>query len=344
MTVGFISDIWAKHNQMTSLHTNSDTRKLISIIIPVFNEQNNIEIAYKEVCSIFDSSLSIYDFEVVFTDNHSTDNTYSILERIAKSDHRIRVIRFTQNFGFNKSLLTGYRTSRGDAAIQLDCDLQDPPSLFPKMIAQWENGHDVVVGIRAEREESKLLQLGRKAFYRFLNRVSEDNLIIDGGDFRLVDRSILDKLNEIHDATPYVRGLISSIASNQTGIPYSRSARTRDKSKFPLKNLMSLAIDGIISHSTIPLRLASIAGFIIAGITTSVSFIYIIGKLAFGLNWPAGFATQIILILFGIGLNAIFLGIIGEYISRIYLQLKQKPITIIERQINLTPKNDNTNS
>ncbi|MDE1462274.1 glycosyltransferase family 2 protein [Spartinivicinus poritis] len=311
-------------------------KELISVIIPVYNEENNIERAYLAVCKVFTDDLNNnYDFEIIFTDNHSTDATYEKIKNITATDKRVRVARFTKNFGFNKSLLTGYRLAKGDAAIQLDCDLQDPPALFVQLIEYWKKGHDVVVGIRTKRPEGRILQGARKIFYRFLMQISEDNLIADGGDFRLISREILDQLVTIHDATPYVRGLISSIAANQIGIPYTRKSREHDKSKFPLVKLFSLAIDGVVNHSTVPLRLASYLGFFVAIVTACLASIYLLGRIAFGFNWPSGFATEVILILFGISLNAIFLGIIGEYISRIYQQLKQRPITIIESAINL---------
>ncbi len=249
----------------------------------------------------------------------------------------MRAVRYSRNYGFNKSLLTGYRLAQGACTIQLDCDLQDPPALFPEFLKRWEEGADVVVGIRKKREEGVLLQNMRKVFYRFLNTISEDNLTIDAGDFRLVDRSILDQLNSLYDANPYVRGLVSSLARNTSGIPYERNVRLHDHSKFPFMKLVGLAVNGIVNHSTMPLRLASITGFIIAFVTLCMAVGYFVSKLLFDLNWPAGFTTQIILILFGISLNAIFLGIIGEYLRKIYQQSHHRPITIIQKSINMPP-------
>jgi glycosyltransferase involved in cell wall biosynthesis len=311
-------------------------RVLISIIIPVFNEENNVRLAYESVTEVFCTIEDKYQYEIIFTDNHSTDNTFNELQKIAKQDGRVRVVRYNRNYGFNKSLLTGYRLAKGACAIQLDCDLQDPPSLFPEFLRHWSKGSDVVVGLRKKREEGVVLQNMRKAFYRLLNRISEDNLVVDAGDFRLVDRSILDQLRDLYDANPYVRGLISSLATNIKGIPYNREIRLYDKSKFPFFKLVGLGISGIINHSTLPLRLASITGFIIAFLTLFMAGVYLVGRLIFELDWPSGFATQIIVTLFGISLNAIFLGIIGEYLRKIYQQSHQRPITIIEKSINMT--------
>jgi glycosyltransferase involved in cell wall biosynthesis len=322
-------------NQLIS---NQKNKSLISIVIPVFNEEGNVERAYHAVKEVFEQQLNNkYDFEIIFTDNHSIDNSYQELQVLAMQDPRVRVARFTRNFGFNKSLLTGYRLAQGDAAIQLDCDLQDSPTLFVTLLSYWEMGHDVVVGKRkSQRAENFLMQNARKTFYRLLKRISEDNVTLDGGDFRLIDRSILDKLQSIHDATPYVRGLVTILASKQKDFSYERQERVHGKSKFPLFRLFGLAIDGIVSHSIVPLRLASLFGLFIATTTFLLAIGYFFARLFFIGSWPSGFATQVVLLLFSIALNAIFLGIIGEYLGRIYKQLRYHPLTIIESSINLT--------
>jgi dolichol-phosphate mannosyltransferase len=310
---------------------------LISIVIPVYNEEANVRSAYDAVARVFDSLRGRYEFEIIFTDNHSLDETFARIAEIARVDPRVRAVRFARNFGFHRSVITGYRLARGDAAIQLDCDLQDPPELFPEFLALWEKGHDVVVGVRRFRDEGRYLQWGRQVYYRLLKKISSDNLMLDSGDFRLVDRSILDQLRRIDDVSPYTRGLTSLLAANQVGVAYDRIARKEGQSKFPLLKLIGLAVDGFIAHSTVPLRMATAAGIVIAILTTAASFFYLIGRLLFGMDWPEGFATTTILILFGISLNAIFLGIIGEYIGRIYEQIRLRPTTVIERSINLSP-------
>ncbi|MBI3699899.1 MAG: glycosyltransferase family 2 protein [Afipia sp.] len=310
---------------------------LISVVIPVYNEEANVSAAYEAVDAVFASLGGRYRYEIVFTDNHSTDLTFPRIAEIAKANPRVRAVRFARNFGFHRSVITGYRLAQGDAAIQLDCDLQDPPAIFPQFLELWEKGHDVVVGVRRFRNEGALLQWGRRTYYRLLKKVSSDNLMLDGGDFRLVDRSILDQLRRIDDTSPYTRGLTSLLAANQIGVPYDRAVREQGKSKFPLMKLIALAIDGFIAHSTMPLRIASAAGIVIAVITGFASFFYLAARLFFGMSWPEGFATTTILILFGISLNAIFLGIIGEYIGRIYDQIRLRPTTVIEQFINMPP-------
>jgi polyisoprenyl-phosphate glycosyltransferase len=309
-------------------------RQLISVVIPVFNEENNVRRAYAEVCQVFDE-IGRYDVEILFTDNHSVDRTPQILAELAGSDRRVKVVRFARNFGFQNSILTGYRLAAGDAAFQLDCDLQDPPRTFPAFLDLWEKGHDVVVGVRRKRQESPLIQLGRKVYYRLIQRFSDDNLIPDGGDFRLVDRSVLDELRRIHEAYPYTRGLISSLAKRQIGVPVDRDKRQFDQSKFPLKRMLGLAMDGFFAHSLMPLRLASYFGFIMAIGLFLMAIGYAIARLLVGSDWPSGFASLAVLIAFGASINAIFIGVIGEYVGRIYGQVRLRPNAVIESTINL---------
>ena len=309
-------------------------KTLISIIVPVYNEEDNVARAYEAIKEEIEWCQDI-DLEIIFTDNHSTDATFELLEQIATIDKRVKVLRFARNFGFNRSILTGYRHACGDAAIQIDCDLEDPPSVIHEFIRLWRNGHDVVVGIRAHRVENRLMIFARKTFYRILDKISDTSHQIDAGDFRLVDRSILEQLKVIDDAHPYVRGLISELARNQVGVAYTRNRRKFGESKFPLRQLIKLGLEGIYAHSTAPLQLATKAGIMIALVTALVSGAFIIGRLIAGEDWPIGFTTTIVLILFGISLNALFLGIIGEYIARIYQQVRIRPTVIVEKTLNI---------
>tara|TARA_A100001037_G_scaffold195206_2_gene174767 strand:- start:4659 stop:5651 length:993 start_codon:yes stop_codon:yes gene_type:complete len=309
--------------------------KLISIVIPVYNEEANVDRAYAHVCNLFQPLSDRYGLEFVFTDNHSSDGTFQALQTIAARDPRVRVIRFSRNFGFQKSILAGLKHAKGQAAVQLDCDLQDPPELILKFLEHWEQGYAVVYGIRRSRPESWIVSLARKAFYRLINALSDDDLPLDAGDFRLLDRRVLDQLHEIHDATPYLRGLIASLGFRQVGVPYDRGAREFGESKFGLWSLIRLGMDGLVNHSLLPLRIATFVGLILSGVTIITICIYAFGRMVLGHEWPAGFATTTILILFSITLNALFLGIIGAYLGRIYAQVKHKPLVIVERTLNL---------
>lgn len=308
-------------------------KKLISFVIPVYNESDNIGPFHTAISSVMQSLRDRYDYELLFTDNHSTDRTFDILEGLAEMDPHLRVIRFSRNFGYQRSILTGYLSCRGDAAIQMDCDLQDPPELAPKFLKLWEEGHQVVYGIRRSRRERWWITAARKLFYRLIDSLSEDDLPHDAGDFRLVDRRVIEELRRIEDSQPYLRGTLATLGFNQLGVPYDRQERKRGRSKFSIRDLTGLAIDGILNHSVIPLRIATYIGLSVSVVTFLALVGYLAGRLLFGQHWPAGFATMAILILLSLSLNAIFFGVIGEYLGRMYQQLKRRPLTIVEREI-----------
>lgn len=307
---------------------------LISFIVPVLNEEANVERLYETVTEVMRSVEDRYRYEILFTDNHSEDRTYQLLCDLASTDSRVRVLRFSRNFGFQASILTGYLNAKGDAVVQLDCDLQDPPSMALDFLRHWEEGYKVVYGIRIRRKEGFGITLARKIFYRFLNYLSEHPIPVDAGDFRLVDKRIVDEMRRVKDATPYLRGMIACMGFDQIGIPYSREARTAGESKFRFRDLLKLAIDGILNHSIVPLRLGTLLSQVIGACAIAVLATYAIARLTVGSDWPAGFATISILILLSTALNAFLLGIQGEYIGRIFKQVKQFPITIVESSRN----------
>ncbi|MGA7802799.1 MAG: glycosyltransferase family 2 protein [Gammaproteobacteria bacterium] len=204
-----------------------ERRKLISLVVPVFNEEENIGPLYDAVVQVIPTMEDRYEFEIVFTDNHSSDGTFDKLWELHQCDRRVRVFRFSRNFGYQKSILTGYLKARGEALIQLDCDLQDPPELIPEFVRHWEEGAKVVYGVRRSRKEGALLQWGRRVFYRIANYLSEDELPLDAGDYRLIDRKVVDVLRQVDDAQPYLRGMIAAMGFRQQGIPYDRRGRER---------------------------------------------------------------------------------------------------------------------
>jgi len=303
---------------------------LISIVIPVFNEAENIDLFLERLDTVMQKLRSRFTFELLFTDNHSTDATFATLIDRATRDDRIHVIRFSRNFGYQKSILTGYLNARGQAAIQLDVDLQDPPELIVDFLDKWEDGFDVVYGIRRRRENEFFLSFVRRIFYALITALSEHDLPRDAGDFQLVDRRVLNVLRRIRDQNPYLRGTIAAMGFNRVGIEYDRKARICGSTKFSMSGYFRIAIDGIVSQSVIPLRLATYSGIAVAFTMMVAIAILIIGSFLFGTAWPRGFATTTLLILLGISLNAMFLGIIGEYIARIYHQTVLGPLTITE--------------
>jgi len=250
--------------------------KFLSIIVPVYNEEANVEPLYEAVNRVLHPIADRYRWEFIFTDNCSSDRTFECLDRIASRDPRVRVYRFTRNFGFQRSILTGYRLARGDAAVQIDADLQDPPELIIDFVKLWEAGYEVVYGVRRSRPEPVVLRAMRRIFYRLIAWLSNDDLPVDVGDFRLVDRRVLDLLHLYRDENPYLRGYIASLGYRQVGITYDRAKRERGKTSFGLGSLVKLALDGIVSHSTLPLRLARFVGVALSALAILAIAIYFV--------------------------------------------------------------------
>ena len=304
-------------------------KKLVSIIVPVLDEVDNIDPLLERLDPVSDGLADRYNFEYVFIDDGSSDGTFELLARRATENRRIRVLSFSRNFGFQRAIITGLLECRGDAAIQIDADLQDPPELFGEFLEQWEAGNDVVYGVRRGRKEGRLENLSRRTFYRMINALSEDHLPPDAGDFRLVSRRVIDALDEVDDYHPYLRGAIASFGFDQVGVTYDRSARERGKSKLRWRKLISLGMDGILHHSVLPLRIAMwVAMFMITLMIIGIG-IYVYGKTIINDELPPGLATTVVLIMTSIILNALFLAIIGAYVGRIYQQVKRRPFTII---------------
>ena len=307
-------------------------RPLITVSIPVYNEEDNIEPLLARLDSLATNEPG-YHFEFLFTDNASTDRTFEQLARLADKDHRIRVLRFSRNFGFQKSILTNFLNAQGVAAVQLDADMQDPPEMISDFLRAWEKGYKVVYGIRKRRKEFFLLHGARKFYYRLVAWLSDVYLPSDAGDFRLIDRRIIDLLKNVNEQTPYLRGLIANMGYSQKGIAYDRDVRNAGKSKFRLFQLVELGIDGITSQSTRPLRIITVFGFLISFLTALAVFLYTGIYIFGGRGLPSGFTTLVLLMLASVGLNAFFLGLIGEYVGRVFNNMRGLPISIIEQRI-----------
>jgi glycosyltransferase involved in cell wall biosynthesis len=311
----------------------SAMKPLVSIVIPVFNEEDNVLPTYETLRLLIDGICADYDFEFVFTDNHSTDKTSDILRALALGDSRVKAFRFSRNVGYQKSILTAYLKCSGDVAIQLDVDLQDPPELIPVFLAEWEKGADVVYGIRKSRLEARRWQYARRLFYWLVDVLSEDPIPQNAGDFRLISRRVIEQLRVIDDNQPYLRGTIASLGFKQVGIDYARRQRLIGSSKFRFYDNVMLALDGLINQSIAPLRLAIYIGLFIALATLVAILGYLIAYFTTGFRAPPGFTTITTLVLGSLCINAMLLGVIGEYLGRMYLQMKRKPISIVEEEL-----------
>lgn len=313
-------------------------KTLISICIPVYNEEENVARVVPAVDEALKPLAGRYEVEFVFTDNHSSDGTFDLLAELAREDRRVRVIRFSRNFGYQKSVLTGYLNARGACAVQLDADLQDPPALIPDLVREWEKGAKVVYGVRRTRKEGRMMTALRQAFYRIINLLSEHPIPVDSGDFRLIDRCIIEALREAPTSHPYLRGQIAGLGFRQVGIPYRRDERRYGRSKFPLRAMLALAVDGIVSQSIVPLRISTYLGLLMAVVTVLAIIGYTGARLFFAVDWPPGFTTLTVLLLLSISLNGLFLGIIGEYLARIYHQVSKRHSVIEERRLGFEEK------
>ncbi|NID04173.1 glycosyltransferase family 2 protein [Luteibacter jiangsuensis] len=307
---------------------------LISIAIPVYNEEGNIAALYSRLNALSVSLADECRLEFVFSDNSSTDATWSMLESLAAADERVRAIRFSKNFGFQRSIMANYLHTRGDAVLQIDADLQDPPELLKEFLALWKQGYHVVYGVRRSRPEGKVIHTFRKVGYWIIDRISEHPIPRNAGDFRLVDRKVIQALEKQRSAEPYLRGLIAGMGFRQIGVTYDRSARVAGSSKFGVAQLMRLGLTGVFNHSLVPLRLATVAGIVILSLSALGTVYYLVLKLLFP-DFPRGLASLHILILFGIGFQSLLLGILGEYLLRIYRILRREPIAIVQDSLNL---------
>ena len=300
----------------------------ISVVIPVYNECENVQRIYQEAAELMKKE-NLYDWEVLFMDNHSTDGSYDQIEKLSKEDPRIRVIRLSRNFGYQTNILTGYLHAKGDAVVQLDADGEDDPALISSFLRYWEKGFKVVYGIRKSREESALLSFQRKFFYRILQSVASINLPMDAGDFRLLDRCVVTELKTFKEANAYLRGLISYIGFDQIGIPYNRRKRYSGESKFSYWEYLKLAVDGVTSFSRKPLMICAWLGLMISGLSFCAVIFYIWFHFFIGTRLP-GFTTLILVQFFLAGVQLMSIGLMGTYIGRIFDEVKSRPQGIIE--------------
>lgn len=305
---------------------------LLSIVIPCYNEEEVIGETLRRLRA-FCAELHDLDVELIFVDDGSRDRTRALLKDFAARDARVKLICFARNFGHQIAVTAGIDAARGDAVVLIDADLQDPPEVIHEMVRKWREGYDVVYGTRTERPgESRFKLATARGFYRLLNRLSDVPIPLDTGDFRLMSRKVVATLQAMPERDRFVRGMVSWVGFNQTALPYRRAERFAGESKYPLRKMIRFATDGILSFSSKPLQLSVAMGMTCAGMALA-GIVYALFLRLFTDIWVEGWTALMIAVLFIGGVQLISVGILGEYIGRIYNEIKGRPLYVVNEYI-----------
>ncbi|MGR9633311.1 glycosyltransferase family 2 protein [Bacillus cereus] len=308
-------------------------QKLISVVVPMYFEEEVAQECYNRLKSVMLQNNINYEF--VFVNDGSTDRTMEILSEIAANDYRTKIVNFARNFGHQVAVTAGIAAAKGDAIVIIDADLQDPPEVIPELIAKWEEGYEVVYAKRKQRKgETWFKLLTAKYFYKFLNYMSDIDIPKDTGDFRIIDRKIADVFNQMTERNRFIRGMMSWVGFRQTYVEYERDERFAGKTKYPLKKMIKFASDGIIAFSTKPLRIVMSLG-LLSVLISIIVLLYTITVKVFGHGTQTGWASIMVAITFFSGIQLLGLGIVGQYIARIYDESKNRPIYIVKETINI---------
>jgi dolichol-phosphate mannosyltransferase len=305
-------------------------KPLISYIFPIYNESGNISLLYKTISSLIKTKESQYDFEIVFINDGSSDDSLDQLYKLQAVDKRVVVINFARNFGHQMAVTAGLDNSIGDAVITMDSDMQDPPKVSLELIDKWKEGYDVVYAQRRTRKDTFFKKITASTFYWLLHQLAEINIPRDTGDFRLMDRKVVDSLKNFHEHNRFLRGMVSYVGFKQVAVLFDRDERHAGETGYPLKKMLKFASDGIFGFSWAPLKLINRLGYLISGL----SFIGVIYAIVVKLVEPSkvvpGWAFIVIAVLFTAGVQLITLGVLGNYIGRIYTESQNRPLYIIE--------------
>ncbi len=308
---------------------------LLSIVVPAFNEQDVLPRTHQRLRAVVDG-LEGLESEIIYVDDGSRDRTLEVLREIQRDDPRVRVLRFSRNFGHQMAVTAGVEEALGDVVVVIDADLQDPPEVMTEMLAQWREGYHVAYGVRQWRDgETAFKRWTAAVFYRLLNQLTDTEIPIDTGDFRLMDRRVVEALRAMPERDRFVRGMVSWVGFRQVAVTYARAPREAGESKYPLWKMMRFAIDGITSFSIRPLRLATLLGFASSVIALG-GIAYAIGVRLLTRHWVAGWAATFVAILFVGGIQLISVGMIGEYVGRIYGEVKRRPLYVVQERLGFT--------
>lgn len=309
--------------------------KTISIVVPTYNEELNIQNIYERVCALFETQLKNYEMELLFIDNASHDSTRQLIEGLARKDKRVQAIFNATNFGFSKSSFYGLSQAEGDAAVLMYADMQDPPEVIPKMVEEWENGHRIVVGIKSKSRESKIMYFIRSIYYKILTKISETEHIEHFDGFGLYDASFIKELRKLNDPLPYLRGLVAEIGYARAEVEYEQNKREKGKTTFNFMRYYDVAMLGLTSSSKAIMRMATFLGMGLSAICFLLAIVTLILKLIDWNYFDVGTAVIIIGIFFVGGVQIFFLGFLGEYIANINIRTMQHPVVVEDRRINM---------
>jgi len=312
-----------------------DRSDLISVVVPIFNEAEVIGEFYARATAAM-SSVPGADYELIFVNDGSRDASQELLRGLAESDPRVSVIKFSRNFGHQIAISAGIDSARGDAVVVIDSDLQDPPEVIARMVEKWRDGFDVVYGVRSARKgESRMKLWTAAAYYRLLKRMVKIDIPVDVGDFRLMSRRATAELMKLTEKDRFIRGLVSWIGFQQAGVVYERDERFAGETKYPFRKMLKFALDGLTSFSTVPLKLATWLGYA----ASAFAFLYLVFVVVmrFAGYTVQGFATIMVAMTFLGGVQLICIGIVGEYIGRIFNEIKPRPMYIVEERLGGSP-------
>lgn len=304
---------------------------LVSVVIPIYNEEETLPELYRRLSGALVGSEIGY--EIIFVSDGSTDRSAEIIKGIGDSDPGVKMVELSRNFGHQTAITAGMDHASGDAVVLMDGDLQDPPEMLPEFLKKWEDGYDVVYAVRTKRKENLLKRLAFDAFYRALNRLSSIRMPLDAGIFSLMDRKVVDVLRAMPERNRYISGLRTWAGFRQTGVPCERGSRHSGPPKQTLMRLLGLAADGIFSFSYLPLRMSTFAGAFIALISFVGGLAAIYLRLSGSLIVPMGWASTMVVLTFLSGLILLMLGMVGEYIARIYNEIKARPQYVVRRKV-----------
>lgn len=319
--------------------TASQQSLLISVVVPIYNEEGNVEPLYKELCSVFDDSF--HRFELIFVDDGSQDSSVETIEKLCSRDNRIRLLVFSRNFGHQIAITAGMDEARGDAVITMDADLQHPPSVIPAMIEKWQQGNDIVYTVRKDSESTGWFKrTTARMFYSLINSVTRTKIIQNAADFRLMDRSAARTLSGLRERNRFVRGLVSWIGFRQAAIPFEVQDRHSGESKYTIRKMLSFAFDGITSFSSTPLRLSAYLGFFVAIATVPYALWAVYVRFFMPDETVAGWTSVIVAVLFLGAVQLLSLGILGEYVGRVYDEVKRRPLYIVRERHGMDATDD----